>query len=119
VVPEWMMTLLLHHQAKMKHKEHCLMGIRYLSSRRYDCEDFCFTDKNLSIAYVFPVTGVGGQAKRIEDSFRMTAPRSYFFYKIHRFDFGKRRARISDYDDSLFFQIEQQLKKEKLEEIRE
>jgi hypothetical protein len=113
VIPGIMMDLLNHYQGTSEGMKNPISGIQYMSSRRYDCEDFCFTGKSLSTAYVFSLP----EENALKDLFRMTIPRSYFFYKIHRFNFGVRNARISEYQNSLFYQIEEQLKREKADKI--
>ncbi len=90
-------------------------GIRYLSSRGYDGESYRFKYQDISEAFVFPPHVDDNGAIRwdhVKALFQMTDPRNYFFYKIHRFDFGKGATRVSEYQDSLFYAIEEQLKKE-------
>jgi len=89
-----------------------LSGIQYISSRRFDCEDFMFRPREISDAYIFMSDNRTGH--RLEDKFMMTQPRSYFLYKIHSFSFADKFAKLSDYNESLFYSLEKQLKKEKL-----
>ena len=93
-----------------------------MSSRRYDQNDLLFDDLKLTEAYVFP------QRPHDEDHaicpylaklFRLTEPRSYFLFKSHCFNFFNRTAYVSNYQDSLFYQLEETLKKEKLTKYNE
>jgi hypothetical protein len=115
VVPNLMMSLLLRQQSESTERtaKNRLDGIRYLSSRRYDCSDFLFDGHSLSVAFVFP----DNSDNSLKQLFRMTSPRSYFLYKIHRFNWDAKYARISDYQNSLFYQLECQLKTEKLDKV--
>ena len=89
-----------------------LSGIQYISSRRFDCEDFMFNPRDLSDAYIFMNDSRHGH--QLKDKFLMTMPRSYFLYKIHQFSFTDKFAQLSDYNESLFYNLEKQLKKENL-----
>lgn len=111
VVPNLFMSIL----ARSIRLKSGIDGIRYLSSRGYDGEAYRFKSQDISEAFVFPprMDDKGTiQWDHIKALFRMTDPRNYFYYKIHRFDFGKGAAHVSDYQDSLFYAIEEQLRKE-------
>jgi hypothetical protein len=121
VVPDLMMKLLLRSQHDVRDSSKRYVGIKYISSRRYECSDFLFNGRYPSDAYVFPQQQAN--KAKVEDSdslnklFKMTDPRSYFLYKLHRLDFDAGSARISDYKNSLFHQLEAQLQNEKLKDI--
>lgn len=91
-------------------------GIEYLSSRRYNCKDFLFDAHYNNTAYVFPPkeNGVKDYCSKLARLFKMTDPKTYFFYKAHRFSFDSTIAKVSDYSDSLFAEMEKQLGKEDL-----
>lgn len=125
VVPQMLMKVLCASQRDLKEKSKNLdeiIGIKYMSSRRYDQKDLLFDDLKLTEAYVFP------QHPHNEDNdicpylailFRLTEPRSYFLFKSHRFNFFNRTAYVSNYQDSLFYQLEETLKKERLKKYNE
>ena len=86
-------------------------GISFLSSRRFDCEDFLFNLRYNDDVYVFPPkkpvsTGVCPELAKL---FKLTQPKTYFLFKAHRFLFDARTAFTSDYNESLFAMIEKQL----------
>lgn len=92
-------------------------GISYLSSRRFECNDFLFNSNMIdSNLYVFPPRKVGpdGICEKLAKKFKLTEPRTFFLYKVHRFPFDMSMAKISEYNDSLFAEIERQLKNEDL-----
>ena len=92
-------------------------GIRYMSSRRYDGMELYVADTNKMYGYVFPPKGgtkVGDLDKWMRDTFKLTEPRTSFMYDVHRIDFDRTRTAITrDYQNTLFYKIEEQLKKEK------
>lgn len=95
-----------------------LDGIHYLSSRRFECEDFLFNAKDIDNAYVFlqrEHKSIDEVCPKLKNSFIMTKPRTHFLYKTHRFSFDVSIAYISNYQHSMFYQIENQLKKESLD----
>lgn len=125
IVPQMMMKVLCHSQrcAEQHAKKSGvtvvdeIAGIKYMSSRRYDQKDFLFADIDLSYAFVFPQHPHDVKhdvCPYLAELFRLTEPRTYFLYKTHRYDFYDRKAYISNYQDSLFYQLEEELKKEKL-----
>lgn len=120
IVPHLIMKALCHSQRQCKEnkEQDMIHGIKYLSSRRYDQKDFLFQDKRLSIAYVFPQHPHDDTQELcpfLAKLFKLTAPRSYFLYKTHRINLNHKFALTSDYDGSLFQQLEQQAKGDKLE----
>lgn len=92
-------------------------GIRYLSSRRFECDDFLLDPNDIDDVYVFPpkTNPDKGICPELKEMFRMTKPRTYSLYKAHRFSFDTRKTNISNYQDSLFAEIERQLKNEDLD----
>lgn len=112
VVPHMMMEILCESQRKAEaNKKPTIDGIKYLSSRRYDQKDFLFHEKSLCNAYVFPKhcqNDNNEEPQYLGDLFRMTKPRSYFLYKTHCLNFFNKTALVSTYQESLFFQLEEQ-----------
>mgnify|MGYP002522459036 CR=1 FL=1 len=125
VVPQMLMKVLCTSQRKMKEKSkdmNEIAGIKYMSSRRYDQRDLLFDDKTLTEAYVFPQRPHNegfDVCPFLANLFRLTEPRSFFLFKSHRFNFFNRTAYVSNYQDSLFYQLEETLKKEKLKKYDE
>ncbi len=121
VVPQLLMkTLCLSQcQTEENHGE-TIQGIRYLSSRRYDQKDFLFDEERLSIAYVFPQhphddgCDICPVLKRM---FKLTEPRTYFLYKAHSLRFDTNIALVSDYQDTLFYQLERLTQYDKLDRV--
>lgn len=118
VVPQMMMKVLCLSQREFKRVNgsdaDSVAGIRYMSSRRYDQKDLLFNDWRLTIAYVFPQhphDDTVDVCPYLAKLFKLTEPRTYFFFKIHRYDFHSSKARVSDYEDSLFYQLEEEMKK--------
>lgn len=91
-------------------------GIRYMSSRRYDGMELYVDDMNKMYGYVFPPKGgdkVGELDKWMRDTFKLTEPRTSFMYDVHRIDFDRIKTAVTkDYQNTLFYKIEEQLKKE-------
>lgn len=121
VVPQMMMKVLCLSQREFKRVNgsdaDSVAGIRYMSSRRYDQKDLLFNDWRLTIAYVFPQHPHDDKydvCPYLASLFWLTEPRTYFLFKTHRFNFFTRSAYVSSYQDSLFYQLETELKKEKL-----
>lgn len=117
VVPQMIMKVLCHSLNQYADinsgKDSPIAGIKYMSSRRYDQKDLLFNDWRLTMSYVFPQHhhDVIGVCPYLAKLFKLTEPRTYFFFKIHRYDFHSRKARVSDYEDSLFYQLEEEMKK--------
>lgn len=115
VVPQMMMKVLCHHQKKYEalyHTKNSIAGIKYMSSRRYDQKDLLFNDWRLTIDYVFPQHphDTISICPYLAGLFRLTDPRTYFFFKARGYDFQTRKAKVSDYEDSLFYQLEEEMK---------
>lgn len=91
-------------------------GIKYMSSRRYDGMEMYLADTNRMYGYVFPPKGdakVDDLDKWTRDTFKLTEPRTSFMYDVHRIDFDRTKTAITrDYQNTLFYKIEEQLKKE-------
>ena len=92
-------------------------GIRYMSSRRYDGMELKITDTTRMIGYVFPPKGKLMANLKIDkwmrDCFWLTEPRTSFMYDIHLINFDRTKTAItSDYQNTLFYLIEENLKKE-------
>ena len=125
VVPQMLMKVLCASQLDMKEKSKDLdgiAGIKYMSSRRYDQKDLLFDDLKLTEAYVFPQRPHDEKydiCPYLTKLFRLTEPRTYFLFKSHRFNFFNRTAYVSNYQDSLFYQLEETLKKERLKKYNE
>lgn len=117
VVPQMIMKVLCHrineYEKRSPKKGSPIDGIKYMSSRRFDQKDLLFNDWRLTISYVFPQRPHAKEnvCPHLVKLFKLTEPRTYFFFKIHRYDFHSRKARVSDYEDSLFYQLEEEMKK--------
>ena len=94
-------------------------GIRYMSSRRFDGVELKISDIYQMYGYVFPPKGVLNAArldKWMHDTFILTEPRTSFMYDIHLIDFDRTKTAItSDYQNTLFYLIEEKLKTEKFD----
>ena len=94
-------------------------GIRYMSSRRYDGMELSIADTSRTYGYVFPPKGkdtVDGIDKWMRSTFKLTEPRTSFMYDIHLIDFDRsKKAITNDYQKTLFYMIEENLKKEKFD----
>ncbi len=94
-------------------------GIKYMSSRRYDGLELSIADKKQMYGYVFPPKGkdkVGNIDKWMRNSFKMTLPRTSFMYDIHRVDLDRTKTAITqDYQNTIFYMIEEKLKNESFE----
>lgn len=95
-------------------------GIKYMSSRRYDGMELSIADKSRMIGYVFPPKGKliakTGIDKWMRDSFKLTEPRTSFMYDIHMINFDRTKTAItSDYQNTLFYSIENKLKDEEFD----
>lgn len=98
------------------HKGGCLDGIRYISSKQFACDDMHFQhDRSIMYAYVFPIKDVSriGYSDYLRKLFKVTNGYTHFLYKIHQLNFNKYTAWTTDYKKSLFYNLEQQLQKEK------
>lgn len=86
-----------------------LAGIKYMSSRRFECEDFKVNDNRLASAYVFlPRTcGYDEFCEEMLKLFEMTEPLSYFYLKLHLIPFNNPTdPNINEYKGTLFYQFE-------------
>ncbi len=96
-------------------------GIKYVSSRQFDGKDIEIHNSSIMEAYVFPpkkmaVEGVDGW---LRDTFIVSAVRTNFLYNIHQIKIVNTKiAFTSNYQDTLFYQLEQQLKNEKMDKIK-
>ena len=121
VVPQMMMKVLCASQRAIESQHNDkvpIAGIKYMSSRRFNQKDLLFKDAKLTEAYVFPQHPHDEKkdvCPYLAKLFRLTEPRSYFLFKSHCFKFFNRTAYISNYQDSLFYQLEETLKKDKLD----
>lgn len=92
-------------------------GIKYMSSRRYDGMELSIAAKSKMIGYVFPPKGrliaKTGIDKWMRDTFKLTEPRTSFMYDIHLINFDRTKTAITrEYQNTLFYLIEEKLKKE-------
>lgn len=97
-------------------------GIKYVSSRQFDGMHIEIKGPSIMEAYVFPPKEVtdSGVDSWLKNTFEVSAVRTYFLYNIHQVNFvDPKLAVTSDYQDTLFFQLEQQLKKEKMEKVKD
>lgn len=120
VVPNLFMSILTH--ANSVCEKDVVDGIRYLSSRGFDGKDYEFSSHDIDEAFVFPqrldATGAPDDSY-LRKLFLMSDPRNYFYYQVYRYDFCKGEARATEYRNSLFHAIEEQLKKEPVKVIEE
>lgn len=96
-------------------------GIKYISSRRFDGDDIEIAGSSIMEAYVFPPkeTSDKGVDAWLKNVFEVSAVRTTFLYNIHQVNIVNPKIAItSDYMDTLFWQLEQQLKREKLEKVK-
>lgn len=111
VVPHLMMEALCSSQRKCEvNKKPQISGIKYLSSRRFDQKDFLFNNRNLSEAYVFPQHPHKDEDEvcpYLANLFHLTDPRTFFLYKTHSINFQNRSAIVSNYQQSLFYKLEE------------
>lgn len=114
VIPNMFMQFLHYNQFKCSDINHVIDGIKYISSRRFECADFQFDSSPDSAAYVFPpMKHEEEHCSELKSKFRMTEAFSSFFYEIHRYDFkATRAARTSNYRDTLFGRLEELLQDE-------
>ena len=94
-------------------------GIRYMSSRRFDGVELKISDTSRMYGYVFPPKGVltaDRLDKWMRNTFLLTEPRTSFMYDIHLIDFDRtKKAITNDYQKTLFYMIEENLKNEKFD----
>lgn len=95
-------------------------GIKYVSSRKFDGADIEIQGESRMIAYVFPPKEAveKGVDKWLKDTFEVSAVRTTFLYNVHQINLHNPKVALTtDYQDTLFYQLEQQLKKEKFEKV--
>ena len=121
VVPQLVMKVLRESQQKSAiAKQNIIAGIKYMSSRRFDQKDFLFDDRRLSVAYAFPgQTLDNGQSvcPYLQKIFKLSDPRTFFLYRVRKLNFHTNTAFVSDYQESIFYQLEEEIKKTKLERL--
>ena len=121
VVPQLVMKILRESQQNSANaKQDIIAGIKYMSSRRFDQKDFLFDDRRLSVAYAFPgQTLDDGQSvcPYLRKIFKLSDPRTFFLYRVRKLNFHTNTAFISDYQESIFYQLEEEIKKTKLERL--
>lgn len=94
-------------------------GIKYVSSRQFDGKDIDIKDRSVMMAYVFPPKQAADQGpdQWLKDTFEVSPVRTTFYYNIHRTNLNTKVAATSDYQKTLFYQLELQLKSEKMEKL--
>lgn len=96
-------------------------GIKYISSRQFDGKDIEIGGQSIMEAYVFPPkeNADEGIDKWLKDVFEVSSVRTTFLYNVHQINYVSPQIAITtDYMHTLFYQLEQQLRKEKLERIK-
>lgn len=125
VVPQMLMKVLCASQRDVEKKSKdkvAIAGIKYMSSRWCNQKDLLFDEIKLTEAYVFPQHPHSDKDEVcpfLAKLFKLTEPRSYFLLKSHRLQFFNRTAYVSDYQDSLFYRLEESLKGDKLARYNE
>lgn len=95
-------------------------GIKYVSSRQFDGSDIEIHGQSKMIAYVFPPKEVAdnGIDEWLRNTFEVSAVRTTFLYNVHQVKLVDPKTAVTDdYQNTLFYALEQQLKKEKFEKI--
>lgn len=96
-------------------------GIKYVSSRQFDGSDIEIQGQSKMVAYVFPPKEASdkGVDQWLKDTFEVSAVRTTFLYNVHQVKLvNPKTAVTTDYQDTLFYALEQQLKKEKFEKVQ-
>ncbi|MDO4827508.1 MAG: RES domain-containing protein [Bacteroidia bacterium] len=96
-------------------------GIKYISSRQFDGSDIEMKGRTIMEAYVFPPKESldNGVDKWLNDTFEVSAVRTTFMYNIHQINIvNPKKALTCNYQDTMFYELEQQLKKEKMEKVK-
>ncbi|MDE5849128.1 MAG: RES domain-containing protein [Muribaculaceae bacterium] len=90
-------------------------GIKYISSKRFENENFRIEYAKDCAAYVFPPKDIDGKhCKKLASMFEMTEAYSYFYFKIYGRNFiSPKKAATREYDKTIFYFLETQLKEEK------
>lgn len=97
-------------------------GIKYVSSRQFEGKDIEVQARSKMVAYVFPPKEASdkGADKWLRETFEVSAVRTLFLYNIHQIRLvNTKMAMSNDYSDTLFYQLEHQLKKEKMEKVKD
>lgn len=94
-------------------------GIKYVSSRQFDGKDIDIKDRSVMVAYVFPPKQATdhGPDQWLKDTFEVSPVRTTFYYNVHRINLNTKVAVTSDYQKTLFYQLELRLKSEKMEKL--
>ncbi len=96
-------------------------GIKYVSSRRFDGADIEIQGQSKMMAYVFPPKEITdkGVDQWLKDTFEVSTVRTTFLYNLHQVKLvNPKTAVTTDYQDTMFYALEQQLKKEKFDKIQ-
>lgn len=91
-------------------------GIKYLSSKRFEKEDFRLKYSREYAAYVFPPKSDSEvrPCRKLAKKFSMTEPYSYFYFRMHSLHIkSSDKALTCEYDDTIFAFLENQLKNER------
>lgn len=106
VVSNLLMNTVRYH-INMAGKESSVWGIHYLSSKWSHSEEYQLEPSGIMEAVVLPMS------EKLQASFLMTAPRSQFFYNARHISYWNPDvAYTSEYKSTLFYALEEQLKKE-------
>ena len=120
-VPNIILDMLQYHNTNCKDDKK-VHGIKYLSSKyQFTTDEIQFANiKSLFFNYVFPTMEdfiSKGKGEDLKDMFKVTKGYSLVFYQIRSLDFAKFETWTNSYHTSIFYSMEQQLKKEKTEYI--
>lgn len=90
-------------------------GIKYMSSKRFENENFRLEYTKDCAAYVFIPKSVDEEyCKKLASFFDMTDSHSYFYFKMYGKNYvSTSEAATRDYDNTIFAYLEKQLKMEK------
>lgn len=94
-------------------------GIKYVSSRQFDGKELDILDRNVMIAYVFPPKEAAdnGPDNWLTKVFKVSEVRTTFLYNVHLVNLSSKIAYTTGYQKTIFYNLEQQLKKETMENI--
>lgn len=94
---------------------HPIDGIKYMSSKRFENENFRMEYVKDCAAFVFPPKNLDDEyCKKLASLFEMTDSHSYFYFKIYGINYiSSSKAATRVYDNTVFAFLENQLKKEK------
>lgn len=90
-------------------------GIKYMSSKRFENENFKMDYTKECAAYVFPPKNIDDKhCIKLASMFEKTDAYSYFYFKIYGRNFiPTKKAATKEYDKTIFSFLESQLKEEK------